>query len=186
MPVSDRALHRVEALTALLDPWLIYVIPALLLLPLGLLLGGRGGAAFSALLAGLAFLLVLACLASAVAQLARWFLRNRRRAETFTLLLSPFAPHLAEEIWERLGHHKSLARRPWPSYDESKLTESTIELPVQVNGKVRDKVSVPADADEATVLAAAEAAEKVRPWVDGKTVTMRKYVPGKLVNLVVK
>ncbi len=86
LPVSDRLLHRVEALTALLDPWILYVVPALLLLPLGLLLGGKRGAAMVALLAGIAFLLVLVGVASAVSQLARWFLRNRRRAETFTLL----------------------------------------------------------------------------------------------------
>jgi hypothetical protein len=86
LPVSDRLLHRVEALTALLDPWILYVVPALLLLPLGLLLGGKRGAAMVALLAGIAFLFVLVGVASAASQLARWFLRNRRRAETFTLL----------------------------------------------------------------------------------------------------
>src|SRR5204862_7135786 len=82
----------------------------------------------------------------------------RELAENFVLMLAPFAPHIAEEIWEKLGHHKSLARRPWPMYDESKLTESTMELPVQVNGKLRDKITVPADADEATILATAEKA----------------------------
>jgi len=109
----------------------------------------------------------------------------RRLAETFTLMLAPFAPHLAEELWQRLGHTESLARHAWPKYDESKLTESTMELPVQVNGKVRDKITVAADAEEADILHAAEAAEKVRPWVEGKTVRKRLYVPKKLVNLVV-
>jgi leucyl-tRNA synthetase len=109
----------------------------------------------------------------------------RRLAETFTLLLAPFAPHLAEELWQRLGHHESLARQPWPQYDESKLAESTLELPVQVNGKVRDKITVPADAAEADILRVAEASERVRPWVEGKTVRKRLYVPKKLVNLVV-
>jgi leucyl-tRNA synthetase len=109
----------------------------------------------------------------------------RELAENFTLMLAPFAPHLAEEVWERLGHHKSLTRRPWPTFEPGKLVESSLELPVQVNGKLRDKITVPADADEATILAAAEAAEKVRPWVEGKQVKMRKYVPGKLVNIVV-
>jgi leucyl-tRNA synthetase len=109
----------------------------------------------------------------------------RQLAETLTLLLAPFAPHLAEELWERLGHGEGLARHPWPQYDEAKLTESTLELPVQVNGKVRDKITVPADAAEADILAAAEAAERVRPWVEGKTVKKRLYVPKKLVNLVV-
>ena len=109
----------------------------------------------------------------------------RPLAETFTLLLAPFAPHLAEELWERLGHRESLARHAWPAYDEAKLAESTLELPVQVNGKVRDKITVPADAAEADILQAAEASERVRPWVEGKTVRKRLYVPKKLVNLVV-
>jgi len=109
----------------------------------------------------------------------------RRLAETFTLLLAPFAPHLAEELWQRLGHNPGLARHPWPGYDETKLAESTLELPVQVNGKVRDKITVPADAAEADILHAAESAERVRPWVEGKTVRKRLYVPKKLVNLVV-
>jgi leucyl-tRNA synthetase len=109
----------------------------------------------------------------------------RGLAETFTLLLAPFAPHIAEEIWERLGHHKSLARRPWPTYDTAKLAESTLELPVQVNGKLRDKITVAADAAEIEILTAAENAEKVRPWVEGKTILRKLYVPGKLVNLVV-
>lgn len=86
LPVSGRMLHLIEALTGLVDPWLIYVIPALLLLPLGLVVAGRDGAGAAALAGGLAFLAVMAGLASAVSQLARWFLRNRRRAETFTLV----------------------------------------------------------------------------------------------------
>src|SRR6185312_2137170 len=109
----------------------------------------------------------------------------RELAENFTLMLAPFAPHVAEEIWQRLGHTKSLARRPWPTYDEAKLVESEMELPVQVNGKVRDKIRVPADADEASILKTAESSEKLKPWIEGKTIKMRKYVPKKLVNLVV-
>jgi leucyl-tRNA synthetase len=109
----------------------------------------------------------------------------RELAENFTLMLAPFAPHTAEEIWERLGHHKSLTRRPWPSYDEAKLIESSIELPVQVNGKLRDKITVPANADETTILTQAAAAEKVVPWLANKNIRKRLYVPGKLVNFVV-
>jgi leucyl-tRNA synthetase len=109
----------------------------------------------------------------------------RELAENLVLMLAPFAPHIAEELWDRLGHTKSLARRPWPTYDEAKLVESEMELPVQVNGKLRDKIRVPADADEASILQAAESSEKVKPWIDGKTIKMRKYVPKKLVNLVV-
>jgi leucyl-tRNA synthetase len=109
----------------------------------------------------------------------------RALAETFTLLLAPFVPHIAEEIWQRLGHHKSLARRPWPQYDPAKLVESTMELPVQVNGKLRDKITVPADAPEIDILTAAENAEKVRPWLEGKAMRKKLYVPKKLVNFVV-
>jgi leucyl-tRNA synthetase len=109
----------------------------------------------------------------------------RELAENFALLLAPFAPHIAEELWERLGHTKSLARRPWPTYDPAKLVESTMELPVQVNGKLRDKISVPADADEETILTTAAAAAGAKTWLEGKTVKKRLYVPKKLVNFVV-
>ena len=109
----------------------------------------------------------------------------RELAENFTLMLAPFAPHLAEELWERLGHYRSLSRRPWPTFDPAMLIESTLEIPVQVNGKLRDKITVPADASEHTIFDMALAAEKVQPWVAGKTIKMRKYVPKKLVNFVV-
>jgi leucyl-tRNA synthetase len=109
----------------------------------------------------------------------------RELAETLVLMLAPFAPHLGEELWECLGHHKSLARRPWPQFDPAKLAESTIELPVQVNGKVRDRIIVDANADDQTVLAAAEASEKLAPWIAGKTIRKKLYVPRKLVNFVV-
>jgi leucyl-tRNA synthetase len=109
----------------------------------------------------------------------------RELAENLVLMLAPFAPHMCEELWERLGHHKSLARRPWPSFDASKLIESTMELPVQVNGKLRDKITVDANADENTILDTALAAERVKPWVEGKTIKKKVYVPKKLVNFVV-
>jgi leucyl-tRNA synthetase len=107
-------------------------------------------------------------------------------AETLVLLLSPFAPHLAEELWQRLGHQASLSRARWPEYDAAQLVETSVELPVQINGKLRDRITVAADADEATVFAAAESAEKVKPWLAGKTLVKRLYVPGKMVTLVVK
>jgi len=109
----------------------------------------------------------------------------RELAENFVLMLAPFAPHIAEELWERLGHHRSLSQRPWPTVDETKLVESTMELPVQVNGKLRDKITVPQEADEQLVLAAALAAEKVIPWLAGKKIVKKIYVPKKLVNFVV-
>jgi leucyl-tRNA synthetase len=106
-------------------------------------------------------------------------------ASTFTLLLAPLAPHLAEELWHRLGHAGSLARHPWPKYDASKLVDTTIELPVQVNGKLRGKITVPADAGEAEILAAAAVADGVPAWLDGRDVKKRLYVAKKLVNFVV-
>jgi len=109
----------------------------------------------------------------------------RELAENVTLMLAPFAPHIAEELWEHLGHTKSLARRPWPTYDPAKLIESTMELPVQVNGKLRDKISVPADADQETILTTAASAAGVRPWLEGKAMKKRLYVENKLVNFVV-
>jgi leucyl-tRNA synthetase len=110
----------------------------------------------------------------------------RALAEAFVLLLAPLAPHIAEELWARLGHTESLAREPWPKVDPGKLVEQTLELPVQVNGKLRDRIKVPADASEQAVLQTAELAEKIRPWLDGKTIVKRLYVPKKLVNFVVK
>ena len=71
--------------------------------------------------------------------------------EQFVLLLSPFAPHIAEELWQALGHDETLAYEPWPTYDESLLVEDEMEIPVQINGKVRAKITVPADADQAKI-----------------------------------
>ena len=110
---------------------------------------------------------------------------SRVFAETFVLLLAPFAPHQAEEIWNRLGHDKSLARQPWPQFDPARLVDQSMELPVQVNGKLRDKITVPTDADENTILDAALAAKNVAPWLVGKSIRKKLYVPRKLVNLVV-
>jgi leucyl-tRNA synthetase len=109
----------------------------------------------------------------------------RALAESFILLLAPFAPHIAEEIWHRLGKPHSLARHPWPAYDDAKLIETTIELPVQVNGKLRGKLIVTPDAPKESILAAARAVESIRPWMDGKAVKKEIYVPGKLVSFVV-
>jgi leucyl-tRNA synthetase len=106
-------------------------------------------------------------------------------AENFVLMLSPFAPHIAEEIWERLGHRESLAHHPWPKVDDAKLVESTMELPVQVNGKLRGRITVAADASESDILAQAEGTPEVKGWIEGKDVKKKLYVPKKLVNFVV-
>ncbi len=106
-------------------------------------------------------------------------------AENLTLMLAPLAPHISEELWSRMGHTKTLSHRPWPTFEPGKLAESTMDLPVQVNGKLRDKITVPADADEATILEKAAAASGVQSWLAGKEVKKRLYVPKKLVNFVV-
>ncbi len=109
----------------------------------------------------------------------------REVASAMTLLLSPLTPHLAEELWSRLGHTASIAYEPWPAYDPALLTAATVEYPVQVNGKVRDRVTVPADADEAAIQAAALALERVQAALAGKPVKKVLIVKGRLVNIVV-
>jgi leucyl-tRNA synthetase len=110
----------------------------------------------------------------------------RELAHNFTLLLSPFAPHLAEELWSRLGNTPSLGRHPWPEYDRAKLADAMMEIPVQVNGKLRGTISVPADAGKDDILSAARDAGQVKPWIDGKNLLKQIYVEKKLVNFVVK
>lgn len=112
--------------------------------------------------------------------------RPRACLEPFVLLLSPFAPHLGEELWQLLGKEGTLAYHPWPTWDESYLKQDTIELPVQVKGKVRAKISVAADADQATILAAAKADPKIAEMIEGKEMIKEIVVPGRLVNLVPK
>jgi leucyl-tRNA synthetase len=102
------------------------------------------------------------------------------------LLLAPFAPYLAHELWEMLGEKGNLLKAPWPKYDADLAREQEIEIPVQVNGKLRSRVTVPADADEAFVLERALADEKVKAAIAGKLIVKKIYVPGKMVNLVVK
>ncbi|HEV7212402.1 MAG TPA: leucine--tRNA ligase [Blastococcus sp.] len=108
----------------------------------------------------------------------------RSVAEPLVLLVAPLAPHVAEEMWSRLGHDSSLAWHPFPVADERWLVEDTVQIPVQVNGKVRSQVSVPADADAATLEAAARADEKVAGYLDGATVRRVVAVPGRLINFV--
>jgi len=111
---------------------------------------------------------------------------SKDQAERFVLVLSPFAPHIAEEIWERLGHAESLAYEPWPAYDPAMLAEETLQLAVQVNGKVRSRISVPAGASEDEAIAAALADERVASAIAGKQVVKKIFVAGRLINLVVK
>ena len=101
--------------------------------------------------------------------------------ETIAVLLSPFAPHMAEELWEMLGHTESVFTESWPGYDEAAMKESTVEIVLQVNGKVRGRISIPADADKDSVLGIAKETLGDRMPADIKK---EIYVPGKLVNIV--
>ena len=111
--------------------------------------------------------------------------RPRAVLEPFVLLLAPYAPHLAEELWAKLGHTTSLAYAAWPVCDERYLVRETVTYVVQVNGKVRDQIEVAADADEASVRQAALDSEKVQKWLQGKEIRKTVFVPGKLVGFVV-
>ncbi len=104
----------------------------------------------------------------------------------FLRLLCPFAPHLCEEMWEQLGGEGLCSTAQWPDYDESKCVDDEIEIAVQVNGRVRDRFTVPADIDAAGAIAGAKALDKVREFTAGMAFVKELYVPGKLVNLVVK
>jgi leucyl-tRNA synthetase len=112
--------------------------------------------------------------------------RPKSILEPFVLLLSPFAPHLAEELWETLGRRRSLAYETWPTYDPSLLVENEIDVPVQVNGKLRGKVRVAADAAQPVIEAAAKSEPSVAQHLAGKTLVKSVYVPGRLLNFVVK
>ena len=106
--------------------------------------------------------------------------------ETLALLLSPYAPHLAEEMWEMLGHEPSIANESWPTWDEALCAEDTIEMVVQVNGKLRARIPMPATASKEEMLEVAKKDAKIVPYLDGRTLVKEIVVPGKLVNLVVK
>ncbi len=106
--------------------------------------------------------------------------------KTFVSLLCPYAPHICEEIWESLGEKKLLALSPWPEYDEAKTIDATIEIAVQICGKLKGTVTVAADADQATAIAAAKADEKIAAALEGKNIIKEIYVPGKIVNIVAK
>ncbi len=110
----------------------------------------------------------------------------RASVEALVLLLHPFAPHLAEELWSRLGHAPSIQAAPWPSFDPALCEEDEIEIPVQVNGKVRGRVRLAKDAAEDAALAAACADESVAKHIEGKQLVKTIYVAGRILTLVVK
>ncbi len=109
---------------------------------------------------------------------------QRAALETLVTLMAPITPHLCEELWEALGREPSIFRAPWPECDEAALVQDTVELPVQVNGKVRARIRVPADADQDAVSAAALADETVQKFLQGREPKKVIVVPGRLVNVV--
>ena len=112
---------------------------------------------------------------------------NKKELATFSILLNPFAPHITEEIWSVCGLGEGMvAQQSWPEYDESKCKENSVEIAVQVNGKIKTRLTIAVDADKNDVLAQAKSDEKVAPLLDGKNIIKEIYVPGKLVNIVAK
>ena len=111
---------------------------------------------------------------------------NQAEYKTFLTLLNPFAPHITEELWQQLGGEGLLSVAPWPVYDEAKTVEDTVEIAVQVNGKLKCTIKLPADCDKQVAIDTALAEEKVQHAVEGKQMVKQIVVPGKIVNLVVK
>lgn len=135
---------------------------------------------------GMAFNTAISAMMELTNHLTRQTVRPRSVLKTLTLLLSPFAPHLAEELWQALGGAgTTLAYEPWPSFDPNLLKADTIEIPVQINGKLRGVVTVAAGSDAKALEQAALSDDKIRGQVEGKTIRKVIVVPGKMVNIVV-
>jgi leucyl-tRNA synthetase len=100
--------------------------------------------------------------------------------------ISPFAPHIGEELWHQLGHSTSVHRDSWPKWNDEYLVADTVTVAVQVNGKLRGTVAAPADADEAKATELARADAKIAAYLEGTTIVKTIYVSGKLLNFVVK
>ena len=135
---------------------------------------------------GLKFNTAIAAMMTLVNELTAAGGATREEYRILLILLKPFAPHMTEELWELCGFGGQLSQTAWPVYDESKCREDTVEIAVQINGKVRSRVTIPADADAAAAIAAAKADEKIAPALEGMATVKELYVPGKLVNLVVR
>jgi leucyl-tRNA synthetase len=111
---------------------------------------------------------------------------TRDELATLAKILSPFAPHLAEEVYSMLGYENLISLEKWPEYDEAKTIDDTVQMPVQINGKVRSVIGIPNGADKDTILTMAKADDKVAQAIDGKTIVKEIVVPGKIINIVVK
>lgn len=110
---------------------------------------------------------------------------SKETYRTLLLLLNPVAPHVTEELWEKMGYERQLNAASWPTYDENKMKESTIEMPVQINGKVRGKIVIDADATQEQILEVAKAEEHISPLLEGKPIKKLIYVKGKILNIVI-
>jgi len=110
---------------------------------------------------------------------------SKKAIESFVILLSPFAPHIAEELWQRLGHSGTITYQPWPEFDDGLTTDPEVELAIQVNGKLRDRLTFSADADEETIKEKALASERVQELLEGKSVRKVIVIKNRLVNIVI-
>jgi leucyl-tRNA synthetase len=106
--------------------------------------------------------------------------------ETLVLLMTPFTPHLGEEIWQQLGHSDSVFRAPWPAFDPAVAADEAVNVMIQVNGKIRDKVSVALDCDEETVKKEAMQSEKIKQLLAGRQVVKMIFVKNKMLSIVCK
>ena len=111
---------------------------------------------------------------------------SHKELETFLTLLNPFAPHITEELWEKAGFEDIIARAEWPSYDENKTVDDEIEIPVQINGKLKAVLNFAKDIDKDAAINAAKTDEKIAPLIDKKTIVKEIFVPGKMINFVIK
>ncbi len=130
---------------------------------------------------------------TAIAQLMTWLNDvekcgsiTKEEYKIYLMLLDPFAPHICEEIWENMGFGDMIVNQTWPEYDESKCVDETVEIAVQITGKVRARINIPADSTGEQAIAAAKADPTIAGMLDGKSIVKEIYVPGRLVNIVAK
>lgn len=109
---------------------------------------------------------------------------NKAELRDLTIILNPFAPHITEEMWEAMGFGGMVNEAQWPSFDEEKTKENTVEIALQIMGKVRSRITVPVDITKDEAIALAKADEKIAQAIEGKEIKKEIYVPGKLVNIV--
>ena len=111
---------------------------------------------------------------------------SKKDKELIIKLIAPFSPHLAEELWEELGNSRSIFAQSWPEYDKDMIVDDSMTIAIQVNGKLRGSIEVPADTDKDDILLESKAVENVKKFIGDMDVVKEIYVPNKLVNLVVK